>query len=209
MSMLASGPDSRRLNPEPCRLTQSEKEHASGQRGFAIWIYGLSGAGKSTLAASLERELHRQGRVTVMLDGDDLRGGLNRGLGFSDTDRTENLRRAAEVAKLLVRSGLVVIAAFITPRREHRALVSTIVGAADLALVHASAPFAVCARRDPKGLYAQAAADVLRQFTGRDSAFEPPLDEAGLTLDTSAESVAESTARLVAYVTPRLVPPHA
>ena len=193
--------------PNIPRLTRRDKEARLQQRGVVVWLYGLSGAGKSTLAAGLEHELARQGRVTMMLDGDELRSGLNQGLGFSDADRAENLRRAAEVAKLLVRSGIIVIAAFITPRREHRALVRDIVGAGDFLAIHVSASFEVCAQRDPKGLYARAAKNQVAQFTGRDSVFEPPaLNESALTLDTGGEPAAQSLARLVEFVTPHLAP---
>jgi adenylylsulfate kinase len=192
-------------NPSTVRVTRSEKEHRLGQRGGVIWLYGLSGSGKSTLATALERALASQGFLSVLLDGDEIRSGLNRGLGFSDTDRTENLRRAAEVARLFAQSGVVVIAAFITPLRAQRDMIRDIVGPGDLMSVYLSASFGACAKRDPKGLYAKAAADKIAQFTGRDSAFEEPLPgPVSLTVDTETESPAASLARLLAMIEPRI-----
>jgi adenylyl-sulfate kinase len=166
--------------------------------GRVFWLCGLSGAGKSTLATALAADLRAAGLPVLALDGDRLRAGLCAGLGFSAADRAENLRRAAETARLATESGLHVVAAFITPRAEHRALVARVVGADRFHLIHLAAPLAVCRRRDVKGLYARAAAGHLAQFTGISSEFEPPTD-AALTVDTSAESVAVSATRLRDY----------
>lgn len=186
-------------------LSREEKEARLRQRARVIWLYGLSGAGKSTLAVALERRLAAEGFTTHLLDGDNVRTGLNRGLGFSDADRAENLRRVAEVAKLFVQAGVVTLCSFITPRREHRALARGIVGAADFLEVYVAASFEACAQRDPKGLYAKAAAGGVGQFTGKDSSFEPPLaGEAGLEIATESESPEASLARLHAYVLPHL-----
>jgi len=186
-------------------LTRAEKEARLRQKARVVWLYGLSGAGKSTLATGLERRLAADGFTTHLLDGDKVRTGLNRGLGFSDEDRAENLRRVAEVAKLFVEAGVVVLCSFITPRRAHRLLVRDIVGADDWIGVHVAASFEACARRDPKGLYAKAAAGGVERFTGRDSAFEPPqADEAALVLDTESEPSTASLERLHAFVAPRL-----
>lgn len=169
-------------------LPRAEKETRLQQRGLAVWFYGLSGSGKSTLAIALERRLFTEGITTHLLDGDNVRTGLNRGLGFSDEDRMENLRRVAEVAKLFVQAGLVVLCSFITPRRENRDLVRGIIGPDDFFEAYVKASFDTCARRDPKGLYAKAAAGAVGQFTGRDSTFEPPPTNetytSGLVLDT-------------------------
>lgn len=189
----------------PARVTRSEKEKRLGQRGAVIWLYGLSGSGKSTLATALERVLTDQELVCVRLDGDEIRAGLNRGLGFSDADRTENLRRAAEAARLFAQSGLVVIAAFITPLRAQRDLIRDIIGPADLLQVYLSASFGACALRDPKGLYARAAAEQITQFTGRDSLFEEPVPGPDLlVVDTETETPAASLARLQAMIEPRI-----
>lgn len=187
-------------------LGRSEKEIRLRQRGRVIWLYGLSGSGKSTLAIALERRLHAEGVVTHLLDGDNVRTGLNRDLGFTDADRSENIRRIAEVAKLFVQAGVVVIAAFITPQREHRRLAREIIGADDFFEVYVAASFETCAARDPKGLYAKARAGGVRQFTGRDSSFEPPAaeDRGVLVIDTEAEPADASLDRLHAAVLPRI-----
>ncbi len=186
-------------------LDRSVKEARLRQRGRVLWLYGLSGSGKSTLAVALERRLHAEGFTTHLLDGDNVRTGLNRDLGFSDADRTENLRRVAEVAKLFAQAGVIVIAAFITPLRAHRQLARDIVGTEDFVEIYVAASFAACAARDPKGLYAKAQAGNIAQFTGRNSAFEPPTaGDGALTLDTEAEPAAASLARLHAAVVPRL-----
>lgn len=186
-------------------LDRAAKERRLGQRGRVVWLYGLSGSGKSTLAVALERRLHEEGFATHLLDGDNVRTGLNRDLGFSDADRAENVRRVAEVAKLFAATGVVVIAAFITPQRAHRRLAREIVGAEDFLEVFVSASFAVCAARDPKGLYAKAKSGGVAQFTGRDSAFEPPAPEDGaLTLDTEAAPPEVTLAALHAAILPRI-----
>jgi adenylylsulfate kinase len=187
-------------------LGRADKESALKQRGRVIWLYGLSGSGKSTLAISLERRLHAQGLTTHLLDGDNVRVGLNRDLGFTDADRAENIRRIAEVAKLFVQAGVVVIAAFITPLRAHRQLARSIIGADDFLEVYVAASFETCAVRDPKGIYAKARAGGVRQFTGKDSSFEPPSDgDAGvLVIDTEAGPAEASLAQLHAAVVPRI-----
>ena len=136
-------------------LPRAAKEELLGQSGAVIWMYGLSGSGKSTLAHRLERELHAAGRLVKVLDGDNVRTGLNRNLGFSDEDRLENIRRVAEVAKLFAECGVVVIASFITPNNELRRLAREIIGDDDLLEVYVRASYETCAARDPKGLYAK------------------------------------------------------
>jgi adenylylsulfate kinase len=187
-------------------LGRAEKEARLKQRGRVIWLYGLSGSGKSTLAIALERRLHAAGVTTHLLDGDNVRVGLNRDLGFTDADRSENIRRIAEVAKLFVQAGVVVIASFITPQRAHRELARTIVGADDFLEVYVKASFEACAARDPKGLYAKAAAGGVKQFTGKDSGFEAPsVDTADvLVIDTEAGTPETSLDQLHAAVTPRI-----
>jgi adenylylsulfate kinase len=185
-------------------LGRHEKELRLKQRARVIWLFGLSGSGKSTLAVGLERQLFSEGFFTQLLDGDNLRTGLNRGLSFSDADRAENIRRVAEVAKLFTQAGVITICSFITPRRALRQAAREIVGAEDFFDVYVKASFAACARRDPKGLYAKAGMGDVPQFTGRDSAFEEPLaDEAALVIDTEGESPEASLARLHAAVRPK------
>jgi adenylylsulfate kinase len=188
-------------------LGRAEKETIFKQRGRVIWLYGLSGSGKSTLAVALERRLHAEGFTTHLLDGDNVRTGLNRDLGFTDADRAENIRRISEVAKLFVQAGVVVIASFITPQRAHRALARSIIGAGDFIEVYVAASFETCAKRDPKGLYAKASAGGVKQFTGKDSSFEPPTveDIDAFTIDTEAGTATESLAQLHAAVAPRII----
>lgn len=172
-------------------LPREAKEELLGQKGRVIWMYGLSGSGKSTLANLLERQLHAEGRLVKVLDGDNIRSGLNQNLGFSDEDRLENIRRVAEVAKLFAETGTIVIASFITPNNELRKLARDIIGDEDLLEVYVKASFETCAERDPKGLYAKVKAGEVKQFTGKDSGFEEP-DRADLIIDTEAHSEDES-----------------
>lgn len=189
-------------------LNRADKERRLQQPGKVIWLYGLSGAGKSTLAVSLERQLAAENYVTHLLDGDNVRLGLNRDLGFTDKDRSENIRRVAETAKLFAQAGIVVICSFITPLRSHRALAREIISPADLIEVYIAASYAVCAQRDPKGLYAKAAAGNLPGFTGRDSAFESPApNEVSLVLGTETNSPAESLVQLHTFVAAQLKRP--
>jgi adenylylsulfate kinase len=189
----------RNIHPETGRfLGRPDKEALLGQRGVVLWLYGLSGSGKSTIANILERTLHAEGRFTAILDGDNLRTGLNANLGFSDEDRAENVRRVAETAKLLAGLGVIVIVSVITPRRELRAQAARIVGS-DFHEVYVRAAFDTCAARDPKGLYAKAREGALKQFTGKDSGFEEP-ENGCLTLDTEAATAEECALRLLGYL---------
>jgi adenylylsulfate kinase len=184
-------------------LRREEREAAFRQRARVIWLFGLSGAGKTTLAVALERQLTQAGRMVARLDGDDVRAGLNQDLGFSDRDRTENLRRVAEASRLFVHSGMIVIGSFITPLRAQREMIRRIIGMDDLVDIHVEASFAVCASRDPKGLYARAEANQLHQFTGRDSSFEPPMPgSCRFVLNTERDPAEVSARRLAALVGP-------
>lgn len=186
------------IHPETRRfLDRASKETLLRQKGVVLWLYGLSGSGKSTVANEVERALHREGRMTVILDGDNLRTGLNGNLGFSDDDRTENVRRVAETAKLLAGQGIIVLVSVITPLRRHRAAAKEIIGP-DFHEIYVKADFDTCAERDPKGLYAKAKEGKIGQFTGKDSGFEEPEDPA-LLLDTQARSVDQCAADLLGY----------
>ncbi|MFG0379749.1 adenylyl-sulfate kinase [Pseudomonas sp. zbq_18] len=169
-----------------------------GQRPCLIWLTGLSGAGKSTLADALERRLFAAGRHTYLLDGDNLRHGLNRDLGFGPEDRRENIRRVGEVGALMLDAGLIVIAAFISPFRADRDLVRALVPGRFIE-VHVSTPLSVCEGRDPKGLYLKARTGQLRNFTGIDSPFEVPL-AAEVSVDTSSLSVDEGVECICRYL---------
>jgi adenylylsulfate kinase len=155
-------------------VTREEREELLRQRGVVAWLTGLSGSGKTTLALGAERGLHERGFLVRRLDGDEVRRGLNAGLGFSMQDRRENIRRLAEAARLHADSGVVVLVAAISPTREIRALAREIVGEQDFLEVYVSCPLEVCEARDAKGMYARARAGELRQFTGVDSAYEAP-----------------------------------
>jgi adenylylsulfate kinase len=170
-------------------LQREDKERLLGQRGMVIWLCGLSGSGKSTIANAAERVLHQQGRATAILDGDNIRSGLNANLGFSDDDRLENVRRIAEVAKLFASQGLITFVSAITPRGELRDVVRGILGN-DFFEVYVKASFEACAQRDVKGLYAKAARGEIPHFTGKDSSFEEPM-QADLVLDSEFLSLEE------------------
>jgi adenylylsulfate kinase len=186
------------IHPETRRfLDRAAKEELLRQKGVVLWLYGLSGSGKSTMANEVERVLHGDGRMTVILDGDNLRTGLNSNLGFSDEDRTENVRRVAETAKLLAGQGIIVFVSVITPLRRHRAAAREIIGP-DFHEIYVKADFDTCADRDPKGLYAKAKDGKIGQFTGKDSGFEEPENPA-LVLDTQAGSVDQCAAELLGY----------
>ena len=176
------------IHPEFHRMLGREaKEALLKQRGTVFWLYGLSGSGKSTIANAFERELHKAGFLTQILDGDNIRTGLNANLGFSDEDRAENIRRIAEVAKLYLNTGIITLTSFICPTRALRQLARDTVGPDDFVEVFVKASFETCARRDPKGLYAKAQAGQIANFTGRDSAFEEPLPaDPAFVLDTEA-----------------------
>jgi adenylylsulfate kinase len=187
------------IHPETRRfLGRLDKEKLLGQRGLVLWLYGLSGSGKSTVANEVERALHAEGRMTVILDGDNLRTGLNRNLGFSDDDRTENVRRVSETAKLLAGQGIIVLVSVITPLRAHRRSAAEIIGP-DFHEIYVKADFDTCAGRDPKGLYAKAKEGKIGQFTGKDSGFEEP-EAAALVLDTQSLSVEQCAAGLLGYL---------
>lgn len=169
-----------------------------GQRPICIWMTGLSGAGKSTLANALEVELHAAGRFSYVLDGDCVRHGLNSDLGFGPDDRRENIRRVAEVAHLMVDAGLIVIVAFIAPFRDDRSLARALFEPGEFVEVFVDASLAVCERRDTKGLYAKARKGVLREFTGIDSPYEPPLTPE-VHLLTDRDSISDCIKQILSF----------
>jgi len=186
----------------------SERAARLGQVPLTLWLTGLSAAGKSTLAFALERALHERGRACYVLDGDNVRHGLNRNLGFSPADRSENIRRIAEVARLMNDAGLIVITAFISPWRADRAAAREIIGAASFLEVHVSTPLAVCEARDPKGFYGQARRGELADFTGVSSPYEAP-EQADLSIDTTQRSLADAVDQLLQLLAraPMAAPP--
>lgn len=177
-------------------LSREDKEQLLGQRGVMLWFTGLSGSGKSTVAMALERELQRRGRLCRILDGDNIRTGINAGLGFSPEDRKENIRRIAEVGKLFVDTGIITLAAFVSPTEELRQMARHIIGEADFKEIFISTPLAECEKRDVKGLYARARRGEVKDFTGISAPFEQPKHPA-LALDTSHLSLEESVNKLL------------
>jgi len=177
-------------------LQRSDKEKLLGQKGICIWFTGLSGSGKTTIAIALEKELNSKGKLTQILDGDNIRAGINNNLGFSDSDRTENIRRIAEVTKLFVNCGVITICCFVSPTEEIRALAKSIIGENDFIEVFVNTPFDVCEKRDVKGLYAKARRGEIKDFTGISAPFEAPKNPT-IELDTSKLSVEKSVELIV------------
>jgi adenylyl-sulfate kinase len=187
------------------KITARERGVRSGHRGAVVWLTGLSGAGKSTIAQALERELFNRAMHTYVLDGDNVRHGLNSNLGFSPEDRVENIRRVSEVAKLMADAGAVVITAFISPYRMERRRAREIALESDAEFIEVfiDAPLEVCETRDPKNLYKKARAGEIRDFTGIDAPYEAP-EDAEIVVRTDRQSVDESVATILEQLLPRL-----
>ena len=184
-------------------VTRDLRETHMGQKAVTLWFTGLSGSGKSTLANAVEQELFKQGRYTMLLDGDNIRLGINKNLGFSEEDRIENIRRISEVAKLMNDAGLIVMTSFISPFLRDRRAARETIGDETFLEVYVSTPLEECERRDVKGLYAKARRHEIENFTGISSPYEPPENPA-ITIDTSVESVEDAAARIVEYVNERI-----
>ena len=180
-------------------MSREDKESLLGQRGIMIWMTGLSGSGKSTIALGVERELHKRGILCRILDGDNIRAGINSNLGFSDEDRHENIRRIAEIGKLFVDTGIVTIACFVSPTLELRQMARDIIGEEDFREVYIATPLEECERRDVKGLYARARKGEVRDFTGISAPFEAPTSP-DLTLDTSQMTLKEEVEAVVELI---------
>jgi len=180
-------------------VTRDDREKRLGQRGVTIWLTGLSGSGKSTVAVAAEKELLSQGRVAYVLDGDNVRHGLNSNLGFSPDDRTENIRRIGEVAKLFNNAGIIVLTAFISPYRADRDAVREKMDDGDFIEAYVAASLETCESRDVKGLYKKARAGEIPEFTGISAPYEEPA-KAELVIDTDGQSVEQSVAQLVGYL---------
>lgn len=185
-------------------LGRADKEELLKQRGLMIWFTGLSGSGKSTIAIALERELQQRGLLCRILDGDNIRSGINNNLGFSAEDRVENIRRIAEVGKLFVDTGIITLAAFISPNNEIREMAAGIIGKEDFLEIYVSTPLEECERRDVKGLYAKARRGEIKNFTGISAPFEAP-DHPALSLDTSKLSLKESVDQLLDLILPKVI----
>ena len=184
-------------------MTRDDKEALLGQHSLMVWFTGLSGSGKSTIAIALERELHQRGFLCRILDGDNIRSGINNNLGFSEADRVENIRRIAEVSKLFDDTGIITSAAFISPSNDIREMAADIIGRDDFVEVYVSTPIEECERRDVKGLYAKARRGEIKNFTGISAPFESP-EHPALTLDTSVLSLEESVHKLLELILPRI-----
>ena len=192
-----------RLAVSADRITPADRARMVGQNPVTVWLTGLSGSGKSTVAHALERRLLESGHLCAILDGDQLRQGLSRDLGFSPAERRENVRRIAEVARLFNDAGLVAIVALISPYREDRAAARVTVGESRFIETYLSASLEVCEGRDAKGLYARARAGGIAGFTGVSAPYEPPTAPE-VTLDTERSSVDECVERLLGALEPRL-----
>ncbi|WP_373551090.1 adenylyl-sulfate kinase [Haliscomenobacter sp.] len=182
-------------------LQRSEREERLQQRSKVLWLTGLSGSGKSTVAKYLERVLFVEGYLPQVLDGDNIRFGINSNLSFSSEDRLENIRRIAEISKLYLHSGIICINSFISPTREMRDLARSIVGSEDFIEIYINAPIEVCEARDVKGLYQKARAGLIKGFTGIDDPYEAP-ENPELEIRTDQMSIEDSALRIVEYLRP-------
>jgi adenylylsulfate kinase len=180
-------------------VTRAARAHQRGHRSAILWFTGLSGAGKSTLANAVNSALFEQGLACYVLDGDNIRHGLCKDLGFSDADREENIRRIGEVAKLFLDAGVVVLTAFVSPFQADRARARSLVAAGDFIEIHCAADLAVCEERDTKGLYARARAGEIKEFTGISSPYEAP-EAPELRIDTGSQSLDDCVAQVLAYL---------
>lgn len=181
------------------------KERLLAQRGVTLWFTGLSGSGKSTVAIALERYLSSRGHLCRILDGDNVRCGINSDLGFSEHDRRENIRRIAEVCKLFTSTGIITLAAFVSPTRELRRMAAEIIGREDFVEIYVSTPLEECERRDVKGLYARARRGEISDFTGISAPFEAP-DAPDMEIDTTHTDVGECVRLIMDKLAPRIAP---
>jgi adenylyl-sulfate kinase len=190
------------------KISRSQRASLKRQQPCLLWFTGLSGSGKSTIANALDVALHQQGYHTFLLDGDNVRHGLNKDLSFSDSDRVENIRRIGEVSKLFTDAGLIVMSAFISPFTSDRLLVRNLFPAGEFIEVYMETPLETCEKRDPKGLYKKARAGAIRQFTGIDSPYETP-QHPEVRLDTTKLSVDDCVNALISYLKKNeLIPAH-
>lgn len=189
--------------PHPFQVKRENRNNLIGHKSFVVWFTGLSGSGKSTLANMVESKLHEEGIHTFSLDGDNIRSGLNKNLGFKREDREENLRRIAEVAKLFVESGKLVIASFISPLKSDREFVKQIIGDKDFIEVFVNTPVEICEKRDVKGLYKKARAGEIKNFTGIDAPYEDP-ESPDLEVKTDTEDPEIASERIVSFLKNKL-----
>ncbi|GAB1533061.1 MULTISPECIES: adenylyl-sulfate kinase [Brevibacillus] len=183
----------------PTTITKQDRQKRAGHKSCVLWFTGLSGAGKSSLANAVEHELHQRGLASYVLDGDNIRHGLNRGLGFGAEDRQENIRRIGEVAKLFVDAGVITLTAFISPYREDRELARNLVEAGEFIEVYVKCSLDECERRDVKGLYRKARSGEIGQFTGISAPYEEPL-QAELVIESDKQTIEESVQIVLTYL---------
>lgn len=202
---MSDGHTTRNIFPVFHKIIQrDDKEKRLGQKARVIWFTGLSGAGKTTLAKRLEEELFARNHLVQILDGDNIRSGINNNLSFSDEDRRENIRRIAEVSKLFLNCGIIAINSFISPTHDIRHMAMEIIGKEDYIEVYINAPLEVCEERDVKGLYARARRGEIKDFTGIDSPFEVP-DGADIEIRTDLLSIEESVEKLLQFILPKVM----
>ena len=194
-----SVPDAQNVHLQSFCISRADRELLNGHQGKVVWFTGLSGSGKSTIANALETSLHAQGKRTYLLDGDNIRQGLSKDLGFTAADRVENIRRIAEVAKLMMDAGLIVMTAFISPFRQEREAARKLIGNANFVEVFVDTPLALCEQRDTKGLYKKARSGHLPNMTGIDSPYEAPLNPA-VTLNSQTEKLQDEVLRILALL---------
>ena len=181
------------------KIKRSDREKLKNQRGRVLWLTGLSGCGKSTIANMLEERLNEKGRHTYLLDGDNIRHGLSRGLGFSEEDRLENIKRVAEAAKLFVDAGIIVIASFISPLKKHRQTAKEIIGSGDFVEIFIDTPFHECVNRDAKGWYKRALNGEIESYTGVDSPYEKP-EKPDVYIKTCEIDINEGIANIISLL---------
>ena len=186
-------------------LQRSEKEALLNQKAKVLWMTGLSGSGKTTLAQGLEKRLFQDGFLTQILDGDNIRAGINSNLGFSDEDRTENIRRISEISKLFCDCGIITINCFVSPTISIREQAKSIIGEADFVEIFVNTPIEICEERDVKGLYAKARKGEIQDFTGVNAPFEAPTDP-NIELNTDGSSIEENVGELYELIKPMLQP---
>jgi adenylylsulfate kinase len=184
-------------------IRREQKEELLNQNAKVIWFTGLSGSGKTTLGAAIEQELYNKGFLTQILDGDNIRSGINKNLNFSEDDRIENIRRIAEVNKLFLNCGIITLNCFISPTEEIREMVRNLIGGDNFIVIYVSTPLEVCEKRDPKGLYARARKGEIPNFTGISSPFEVPKNP-DLEIDTSCLNLEEATKKILDYLSEKI-----
>lgn len=181
------------------KLTKTERAIQKRQQSCILWFTGLSASGKSTISNAVEQKLYELGHHTYLLDGDNVRHGLNKDLGFSDSDRVENIRRIGEMAKLFADAGLIVLSAFISPFRADRQMVRDLVEEGEFVEIHMDTPLSVCEQRDPKGLYKKARQGEIKNFTGIDSTYEAP-ESPEITINTAECDIEACADKVIAYL---------